>query len=153
MKKKIVIVSMAGLLFGVTSCGLKNESKDNENQMDTLTIPMADNSMTSLNWDGVYEGVIPCADCSGIQVRLELTTDLTYKLMYDYQGKEPKNVSNLSGTFYWDKTGSFITLDGIKEGSYPVHYQVGENIIRQLDMDGNVIIDNWENAYILQKTS
>ncbi len=38
-------------------------------------------SQNSLDWAGVYEGVLPCADCPGIQTRLTLSRDETYELV------------------------------------------------------------------------
>ena len=35
----------------------------------------AHNSRNSLDWAGIYEGVLPCADCPGIQTRLTLSRD------------------------------------------------------------------------------
>ena len=32
----------------------------------------AHNSRNALDWAGTYEGVLPCADCPGIQTRLSL---------------------------------------------------------------------------------
>src|SRR5690554_4133252 len=38
-------------------------------------LPTADNSRTSLDWTGVYEGTTPCADCDGIKTTLRLNDD------------------------------------------------------------------------------
>ncbi len=38
-----------------------------------------DNSRTSLDWDGIYRGVLLCADCEGIQTTIYLNRDLGYK--------------------------------------------------------------------------
>ena len=40
----------------------------------------AHNSRNSLDFAGVYEGVLPCADCPGIQTRLTLNRDVSYEL-------------------------------------------------------------------------
>jgi len=36
-------------------------------------------SANSLDWAGVYRGVLPCADCPGIETTLRLATDSTYE--------------------------------------------------------------------------
>jgi len=61
-----------------------------------------DNSMTVLDWDGTYQGVIRCADCEGIQLVIKLNTDLTYSLQMKYLGKDGK-VFESSGTLKWNK--------------------------------------------------
>ena len=38
---------------------------------------MPDSSATSLDWEGVYRGVVPCADCEGIVTTITLRRDGT----------------------------------------------------------------------------
>jgi hypothetical protein len=40
--------------------------------------PAGDTSRTSLDWPGTYTGVLPCADCEGIETTITLSVDLTY---------------------------------------------------------------------------
>jgi hypothetical protein len=44
--------------------------------------------------------------------------------------------------------GDVVSLD-LSGG--PQHYQVGENILRQLDLDGKVITGNLAEMYVLRK--
>ena len=46
----------------------------------------------------VYEGVLPCADCSGLKLNLTLQPNFTYILQSDYIGKSPTPVVT-SGTW------------------------------------------------------
>ena len=109
---------------------------------------IGDNSATSLDWEGYYAGVVPCADCPGIQTSLVLNRDKTYTLTTTYLGEENTTFTG-SGSFEWDAQGSSILLEGIENG--PSRYLVGENRLFQLDMEGNRITGSLADHYILEK--
>lgn len=137
------------LLFLVSSC---KEAIDSnvaaEAEAFGEMLPTADNSKTSLDWNGVYKGVLPCADCDGIETTLTLNADETYVITTLYIGKSD-SVYNVSGTFTWDETGNKIKLSGVT--SAPGEYQVGEGRLFQLDMDGQRISGDLADLYILAK--
>ena len=111
-------------------------------------VKTSDNSRTSLDWKGVYSGVLPCADCSGILTRLTLREDLTYTLQTRYQGK-PGEVLTTTGSFEWLPSGGTIRLGNISNG--PSYYQVGENRLVQLDLEGKAIQGAAAASYVLAK--
>jgi heat shock protein HslJ len=79
-------------------------------------------SQNSLDWAGVYQGVLPCADCPGIKTRLTLNNDGTYERVVQYlerQGTE----QTVRGLFTWQASGNAITLDQHGGGQ---QYSVGE---------------------------
>ncbi len=105
------------------------------------------NSQNALDWDGEYEGTIPCADCEGIKTNLIIHMDKTYSKKMEYLGKESAIFSE-EGTFTWDDSGSIITLklkDGVEK------YKVGEGRIWMLDQEGNAVTGNLADHYILTK--
>ncbi|MEQ8928062.1 MAG: copper resistance protein NlpE N-terminal domain-containing protein [Fulvivirga sp.] len=108
-------------------------------------VPLADNSRTSLDWPGIYQGILPCADCEGIKTELVIKIDNTYVLRTQYLGKDSKIVED-DGAIFWDRTGSNITLDVIEQ-----QYKVGENALFQLDIEGQPITGNLASEYRLQK--
>lgn len=111
--------------------------------------PLPDNSRTSLDWDGSYFGVLPCADCEGIETLITLGKDSSYRMVTKYLGKsEFENV--YKGAFEWDASGNKIKLLGIE--SAPALYQVGENRLFHLDNEGNRITGELAEKYILEKT-
>src|SRR5262245_30759138 len=65
------------------------------------------NSRNSLDWAGVYEGTLPCADCPGIATRVDLAPDETYILSIQYLDRDPAPRLSL-GTFKWDAEGRSI---------------------------------------------
>jgi len=148
MKKFVSILSIICLFFILNSCksgGRKQTNADVEIQLAT-----GDNSRTSVDWDGIYFGVVPCADCPGIETRITLNKDETYHLSWKYQDKGNEVFQN-SGTFQWDVSGGIITLAGLDKALFPNQYRVGENRLFQLDKDGNRITGDLATNYILSK--
>lgn len=117
-------------------------------QPEIAATPDSHNSANSLDWAGVYKGVVPCADCEGIETSLTLHMDKTYQLSTTYLGKD-RAIFQQQGKFEWDATGSIIQLLGQKEGA--AHYKVVENQLIQLDMAGQVITGNLAEQYKLSK--
>jgi heat shock protein HslJ len=144
MKKKLFICGLSALMFGVISC--KSQQKDTK-ESNTESVSITDNSQNSLDWDGFYTGVLPCADCSGIQVSLELSKDQTFKLKWIYLGKDDNSI-DFSGDIVWDKDGKCITLAGIEDMS---QFVVAENALIMLDLEGNIITGDLAEHYILAK--
>jgi uncharacterized lipoprotein NlpE involved in copper resistance len=100
-----------------------------------------------VDWAGVYRGAIPAASGSGINVEIILSNDGTYSISYQYIDHD-EEVFTENGTFQWNDAGSAIVLD-VKD--MPPHYQVGENILIQLDMAGEKITGALADNYILKK--
>jgi heat shock protein HslJ len=107
-------------------------------------------SANSLDWEGYYQGTLPCADCEGIATTIRLDREQTYSIQTQYLGKSDQTFTS-EGTFEWNEGGSIITLSGMKNG--PNQYQVGENRLFQLDKRGNRITGASADKYILEKTN
>ncbi|PTR04596.1 NlpE-like protein [Nitrosomonas nitrosa] len=105
-------------------------------------------SVNSLDWQGRYSGVLPCADCPGIVTLLTLDLDQSYRLSKYYLGKDDK-LFEQRGVFIWEEKGSVIHLQNSPDG--PDRYQVGENILFQLDKQGKRISGDLAEDYILHK--
>lgn len=156
MKQHILILCITSLL--IFSCNLNNTDEkkaaippivnDSLPRGETPTAT-GDNSSNSLDWQGIYKGIVPCADCEGIETNLLLNKDLTYSLKTKYLGKNGTTVNEKNGSFLWNKDGTIITLDGIKNP--PSQYLVGENKLIQLDMSGNRITGALAEKYQLKK--
>ena len=98
-------------------------------------------------WAGVYTGIIPAADASGIDVLLFLNTDKTYNLRYRYIDKSYE-AFECSGRLKWDPVTSIITL-GVNNS--PPYYKVENGSLRQLDIFGNIITGQLAGNYVLKK--
>ena len=145
MKRPLFTIAMVAIL--ATAC---NDPQNAPSQGATAnaetqtTIPLGDTSQNALDWPGVYEGVLPCASCEGIQTTLTLQADNSFELKSIYLGKD-ETIFKEAGKFDWDSNGSKIILsDGSK-------YLVGENQLFMLDTDGNRITGGLAENYILKK--
>ncbi|MCX2450645.1 copper resistance protein NlpE [Pedobacter sp. PLR] len=147
MKIKILTLACISLFF--IACK-SNEKNATETIKEAEEIVAADthNAQNSLDWAGTYTGVTPCADCEGIQTELTLNPDLTYILKTNYMGKDTHFPED-RGTFKWDSTGSKVELLGLKDRSNL--FFVGENTLRQLDMEGKEVTGPLAEKYVLKK--
>ncbi len=141
-------LSFIALTIVLTAC----ESQPKETSVpqpvkSEAQVPVGDNSQNSLDWAGVYSGVVPCADCTGIETKIALNNDLTFNLDLRYLGKSNEIIAH-SGSFKWNAEGSIITLENPE---YPLKFQVGENKLTQLDINGAIITGVLANNYILSK--
>ena len=133
MKKSIFAAVIVLLLLTFLSC-----------------VKTSQTSKNSLDWAGIYTGVIPSAGGEGIDVKFTLNADETYTVEYRYIGKSDEIFSN-TGTFNWNPQGDTITLDSEGKDSFPPYYKVGEDTLTHLDLDGNIITGDLANDYILRK--
>lgn len=154
MKSNILLLVGSLLLF--FSC--KKEIQVEEVKKDSITIANdtldngisksdMHNSQISLDWQGTYKGVVPCADCEGIETEITLNKDSTFVMHTKYLGKAKQKVFEQNGTFSWDESGSIIVLQDLK--IKPNEYMVGENTLMQLDLEGNRITGELADKYVL----
>jgi uncharacterized lipoprotein NlpE involved in copper resistance len=94
--------------------------------------PDMHNSRNALDWAGTYEGVLPCADCPGIQTRVMLMADGQFELSTRYIDRQTTPTTT-RGRFAWNAAGSDITLGA---DSAAPRFRVGEGRLLQLDRDG-----------------
>jgi uncharacterized lipoprotein NlpE involved in copper resistance len=111
---------------------------------------LSHNSMNSLDWNGTYKGILPCADCEGVETILTFNPDQTYILVTNYLGRNDALEEEKRGSFSWNEAGSIITLSNIESG--PNQYKVGENRIWHLDINGEVITGDLADHYVLTKS-
>ncbi len=144
MKNQILMLAVTA--FALFSCETKKE--------EVVTQPPADsvidehNARNSLDILGTYKGVLPCADCEGIETEITLLNDETYTKKIKYLGKDKKAFEEM-GDYTWKEDGNTVILEGIN--SEPVEYLVTENSLMQLDMQGNKITGDLADKYILKK--
>lgn len=113
---------------------------------DALNPDPAHHARNSLDWPGAYRGVLPCADCPGIETVVVLANDGTYRTQSKYLGKG-KEVFSEQGRFTWNEAGNTITF----EGRAPARYFVGEDRLTRLALDGSRITGTLLDHYILTK--
>jgi uncharacterized lipoprotein NlpE involved in copper resistance len=137
MLKNVFFYSLlmaALLLSGLSGCATKK------------VVDAAHNSKISLDWGGVYTGTVPAADTAGVEFRITLNYNETFEAQYQFVGRVTRFIS--MGMFNWNDAGSVIELD-IEH--IPRYYAVGENILIQLDMNGNIVSGTLADKYVLKK--
>lgn len=107
-----------------------------------------DSSRNSLDWNGTYEGILPCADCEGIKTSITLNSDNTFSKVETYLTYKQEKANEIKGVFNWNPQGTIVSL--VFENTFQ-QYQVGENQLFHLDNDGNRISGNLAEKYILKK--
>lgn len=133
-----VLIAVAALAMGGCTTPAANT--------DALNPDPAHNARNSLDWAGAYRGVLPCADCEGIETVVILANDGAYSTQSKYLDKGDKVFSE-QGNFTWNEAGNTITL----AGRQPVQYFVGENRLTRLALDGSRITGNLAESYVLAK--
>jgi uncharacterized lipoprotein YbaY/heat shock protein HslJ len=86
---------------------------------------------------GTFEGLLPCADCPGIQHRLTLSADQTYHLRTEYQDR-PDGVFDEIGSLAVTADGTTLVLEGGPAGAR--YFAIaGPDRLTQLDTKGDPI--------------
>lgn len=151
MKKALILLVSLGL---ITGCG-KDRKKHTAGQTETRVETVVDshNAQNSLDYTGTYNGILPCADCSGIKTEITLNPDNTYKITTEYIDKGEGEQFVDTGKYAWDNKGNIISLHSNRahDEVHTLKYMVQENQLVQLDLDGNKIETDLASHYILHK--
>jgi len=126
MKKKFWGVAAALLVLSALSCATRE------------------------HWAGVYTGVIPSAGGEGIDVKVTLNANETYKVESRYIGKSDEVFTN-AGKFTWNSERNIVIIPNERADLPPSYYKLGEKALIHLDIEGNVITGALANDYILKK--
>lgn len=151
---KTKVITLMTLFFLVVSCAKKDKNETTDTAVvDSTEVVVNDdhNAKNSLDYIGMYQGILPCADCEGIETSILLEDDKNYVLKTNYLGKKNSATNEVRGVYSWNEEGNTIILAGIENA--PNRFFVGENYITQLDMDGNKIEGDLADKYVLQKKS
>ena len=140
--KSLIALPIALFVFAATFMSCEAQKSATANNPDP-----AHSAQNSLDYDGIYRGTIPCADCEGIKATVYLMRNNTFKTVYEYLGKvvEPFETT---GKFTWNKDGNTVTLTS---GNDKTSYFVGENTLTQLDQNGKKMTGALASKYILSK--
>lgn len=112
------------------------------------SLPTGDTSANALDWEGTYEGILPCADCEGIATSIRLDYEEKYLKVSRYIGKSEEEFRQ-EGRFEWNAEGNTIALSGMDDAHN--QYLVGENQLFHLDEEGNRITGDLADNYVLKK--
>jgi uncharacterized lipoprotein NlpE involved in copper resistance len=151
MKKTVFSLIIFTFLF-LPSC--KNENKNEgffNNQKEIVNEEQGMDGQTSINsldWEGIYEGTIPCSDCDGIFTELTINNDDTFVMHSTKIKGDKKEKSIQQGLYQWDESGSKITLDLTERKAL---FKVEENRLILLYEGGNKMPESGTTNYALLK--
>ena len=146
------------IILSILSCKDQEESSITVENIESKVNPQepqilndGHSSKNSLDWNGLYSGVLPCDNCEGIDTYLTLNKDQTYQIKLRYLGSPEKESKEFisEGKFTLDKNGNYISLEGTEDGFRK--FKVGENFLMPLDKSGKEIEGVPGNNYKLLK--
>jgi len=143
--KKLFIPAILLLAIQIQSCQ-SNSSSNSSSTTDSSYVDTTHTSQNSLDWAGTYDGIVPCADCSGIKTTITLKDDDSFTYQAEYLEKNTSVQDK--GKIMWHDNGSIVHLMG---KDLNTKYKVGENILIQLDTEGKVIEGAIAEKYYLNK--
>ncbi|MFZ6729214.1 copper resistance protein NlpE [Alistipes dispar] len=143
MKNRKVMI-LAAAAVALASCG-GNAPRRSAQQETGAFKPDIHNAETSLDYRGTYRGVLPAADCPGIETTLTLKPDGTYSLHEEYLERDARFDAEGAYTLH----GNLLTL----EGSDTTWYKVEENRLRRLTTDRKEVEGPLAEHYVLRKTA
>jgi uncharacterized lipoprotein NlpE involved in copper resistance len=103
----------------------------------------------SLDWPGIYNGLTPCADCIGVKTTLALNKNNSYILITQHLGKSDREFTEKGKFTFGDKANTIVLTS--RDGSITRQYLVGENMLTQLDSNGNRIAGKNADSYNLRR--
>lgn len=105
-------------------------------------------SQLALDWAGLYQGTLPCADCEAILWQLELKQNHVFELTRTYLGKSIAPFKD-QGQFFWAQDGQRVFLTSLEQEE--IGFFVGENRLWLLDPQGQRITGQLASHYTLIK--
>lgn len=140
--RKLTVLFIGIFAVAMFSCTNSKQKQNEEN-----VTPDMHTSEMALDYTGVYEGVMPCADCEGIKTQLTINDDNTFVLISEYLGKEDATFEE-RGNYFIENGETLVIQDEDGDQKY---FKLQENSLAQLDADMKVIEGELAEYYILTK--
>jgi uncharacterized lipoprotein NlpE involved in copper resistance len=138
------------VLIFLLSCQNQSEQKAVQ-EMASPVDSLSESERNAVRQSVSYSGYLPCADCDGVEVIINLFDDQTYERRDLYMGRKStgpgSNEINTSGS--WMMMGDTLHLSGIKDG--PDKYIRSDSSLLQLDQEGKRIEGKLADKYILKR--
>lgn len=106
------------------------------------------NARSSLDWQGLYIGTLPCASCPGFYTELQLLGKRSYRISETAEDKGEFSTWVQRGRFSWQRNGNSIRMG---QGSDQRLYLVQENALEQLAANGDRVTGELAPHYRLHK--
>lgn len=139
---------MTALILMMQGCQKKEAPLSEEELLeDYIEFNEAHNARISLDYQGVYEGVLPCDECEGLEVKLVLEDDENYSYRYRYIGSKQVTLKEERGKYQWNDQGNTIELSN----SEPKKWFVAENSLIAREHNGNATLVSMKDSYTIRK--
>ncbi len=150
MKSTIILLAVLCLI----SCNDQEKTAESNSLESSAgkiktSLVKAHNFQNSLDWTGVYEGVLPCENCEGIETSIRLKKNLDYVLSQNYLGSTEVEENSIreTGKIEWNKQGNTISLGKRKK----LYFQVSKNYLLQVFEDESKVMGDSAMKYRLTK--
>ena len=137
--KKLSALLFIVVAITLISCNNAKQKKSEAPDMHTSEI--------ALDYHGVYEGTLPCADCEGIKTQLTINEDHTFVLVSNYLGEEDAKFED-KGTYFIENGEILVIQDEDGDQKY---YKLQEGSLAQLDTNKKPIEGDMAPLYVLTK--
>lgn len=116
--------------------------------------PLGDVPQTMLDWAGTYQAILPCNDCPGIAMSVQLRADQTAVVRERRLGgnAEPTPAQTYQGPFRFDPPAGSVVMLGHDAASPAYRFFVAEGWIELRDRHSGAALSS-PLAYRLRKTS
>lgn len=116
--------------------------------------PLGDVPQTMLDWAGTYQAILPCNDCPGIAMSVQLRADQTAVVRERRLGgnAEPTPTQTYQGPFRFDPPAGSVVMLGHDAASPAYRFFVAEGWIELRDRHSGAALSS-PLAYRLRKTS
>lgn len=129
----MVFLALTGL--GIAACSAPNGQGTSPATAASST-SAADTGINNNAFSGDFAGIIACSDCQGIQTKLRLSADGSYKLEETFAGRKTNNFLSSQGRWQ-NQDGQHFVLVPSEQGWEQRPFEVlSKNEIRQLGKDG-----------------
>lgn len=136
MRKMLLFIALAMV---AVAC---NGKKTNDNQQANDSITTSLNAPASLDFDGIYFGVLPCASCPGINTLIDLDDDGSYEKIVEYQ--ESNAAPEITKGQFERKDNSTIIIEGAA-------YLLEKDKLFMLDAENKIVTGELAANYVLEK--
>lgn len=132
---------LAALILFQFSCN--NNANQNQKEDNIVQTKSAD-----INFSGTFSGLIPCADCPGIELTVSFNPDSSYTESMVYQERN----SSFKDTGHWVLDNKILTIQYNKAQAEPRYFLIkSDTAIAWLDADKKEIEGPLKEHYILRK--
>lgn len=138
---KIALIPFFALMI---SC--KNEKPHHANH-DSAIIPKADSNVLKAATWGLFQAILPCADCDGIKTRLFLKPDHTFILEQNYFGVKDTNQHIFYDLGRWEMQDSTVRLQMTSDGPRSFAWK-SDKSLQMRDHSGNAFPDSIAGKYL-----